>query len=339
MAQAYSWDRMLEEFRQLGGTADNVVQRQGGHGNGIFAVDPTQPVGIRVPARLLVDVKHVVLDGDDLVVDPAAGVPAEVCDFFSRYQRHFSWGAAGRRDVEAFEKSLQGLPEALRDRLKALALLDLEQRHQGEWAEVLKTWFLNSRKISYKGHTVVMPVVELVNHSPKSRGFKVEDDISVEGVFEDEVTVNYSVSDSLRRFFTYGFASQEPVAFSLPVLFSLRGGPQVQVSNLIDTVIRAGNLPAPKVEEKGNRRILSHLRLGSEGSPRLPKTLMRKALPDLPAETADEVFERIRSANIGTLCDLLDLAEGAESCGPLRRAIVCQLRALSHCHGVRADGA
>ena len=338
MTQAYSWERMLDEFRQLGGTADNVVQRSGPRGNGIFTVDPSQPVCIRVPGPLLVDVKHVVLDGDDLVVDPAAGAPAEVRDFFTRYQRHFSWGAAGRRDVEAFEKSLQALPEALLGRLKALALLDLQQRHRGDWPEVVKTWFLNSRKIRYKGHTVVMPLVELINHSPRSRGYKVDEDISVEGTFEDEVTVNYSMADSLSRFFTYGFVSQEPAAFSLPVRFSLQGGVRLEVRTQVESVSRAGNLPAPKVEEKEGRRILSHLRLGSDGSPRLPKTLMRKALPDLPAETVDEAFERIRSANLEALCDLLELAEGAEGCGPLRRAILCQLRALAHCYGVRHDG-
>lgn len=339
MARDYYWDRMLDEFRQLGGTADNVVQRAGPLGNGLFPLDPERPVRVHVPGHLLVDVEHVVLEGDDLVIGEKSGISTEVAAFFARYQKHFSWGASGRTDSETFERSLQALPSPLRKRLRELALLDLDYRQAGEWSEVIRRSFVNSRKIDYRERSVLMPVAELINHSPRSRGYNVNDGIGVEGRFDDEVTVMYSVADPLQRFFTYGFASHELVAFSLPTRFTISGNMTVEVRNLTDSINRVGKLPVPHVEEREKRRILSHLRIGSEGSPRLPRTLMRKALPDLDAEAADEAFDRIRNANLTALCDLLDLTEGVEACGLLRRAIVHQLRTASHCFGSRPDGA
>lgn len=337
MTKEYSWAQMLDEFRQLGGTAENIKQRAGPRGNGIFAVDSSRPVRIHAPAHLLIDTRHVVLDGVDLVVAPDAAVPVETRQFFARYQKHFSWGACGRSDADAFETLLREFPEVLLTRLKELALLDLRARHRGSWPEVLKTSFVNSRRIDFKDRNVLMPVVELVNHMARSPGFKVDDGVAVEGVFHDEVTVNYSASDSLRRFFTYGFVSQEPVAISLPIKFRVNANLQLEIRNLIDKFNRDGKLPLPAVEQKGGLHTLSHLRVGWEGSPRMPRTLMRKALADVAVDVVDEAFDRIRNANLTTLCDLLELADGTTACASFRRSVLCQIRALSHCHGVRTD--
>ena len=339
MAESYSWEQMLDDFRRLGGTAENIVQREGPRGNGLFALHPSQPVRIHAPAHLLLDTEHVVLDGEELVVDPAAPVPAEVRDFFARYQKHFSWGAAGRRDVEAFERSLQRLPPPLLARLKALALLDLEQRHRGEWQEVIKTYFMHARRIAVEGRNRLMPVVELANHSPRSPGFKVTDGVTVEGRFDDEVTVNYSASDALRRFFTYGFVSQEPTAFSLPVRFEMPSGVRLEINTDLDAIDREAKLPVPKVQKTDSCYVLSHLRIGWDGAPRMPRTLVRRVLADVPTEVVDEAFDRIRGANMSALCDLLELSEGNADCASLRRAIVCQLQAIAQCFGVRPSDA
>ena len=71
----------------------------------------------------------------------------------------------------------------------------------------------------------------------------------------------------------------------------------------------------------------------------MPRTLLRKALSDLPVEAVDELFERIRNANLVELLNLLELSEGVNT--PIgiefRRALLFQLRALTHCYGVRTD--
>lgn len=342
MSETISWDwpAMLAQFRRLGGVAENIEQRVGPYGNGLFPIDPEQPIEIAIPARLLIDADHLVLEGDDLVVSPAAKAAPEVSHFIARYQKHFSWGADGRKGVEAFESALKTLPEALLQRLQQLHLLNLTNRHKGVWTEVLRQRFLQSRRINYHGRKVSMPIIELINHSPRSPGYLINDGIQFKGTFDGEITVNYSpASDALLRFFTYGFASAEPGAYSLPMHLKLGDGRTVHVGYNIAEVTLIDKLAVPKVVTEGQRTRLSHLRLGLERAPRMPRTLLRKALPDWPVALVDEVFERVRSSNLLALTELLELAEGADTAiaREFRRAIRYQLKALAHCYGVRAD--
>lgn len=331
---------MLADFRRLGGVADNIEQRVGPYGNGLFPIDPARPIEIAIPDRLLIDADHLVLDGDDLMVSPTVAVADDVRTFIARYQKHFSWGADGRKGVEAFETTLKTLPQALLQRLQQLHLLNLTTRQKGAWTEVLRQRFLQSRRINYHGRKVSMPIIELINHSPRSPGYLINDGIQFKDTFTGEITVNYSpTSDALLRFFTYGFASAEPGAYSLPMHLRLGDGRTVHVGYNIGEVTRVDKLAVPKVVTEGQRTRLSHLRLGQERAPRIPRTLLRKALPDWPVALVDEVFERVRSSNLLTLTELLEVAEGADTAivREFRQAVRNQLKALAHCYGVRAD--
>lgn len=337
-SSSWDWSAMLADFRRLGGIADNVEQRQGAFGNGLFPIDPTQSVEIAIPGRLLIDTDHLVLEGDDLVVSPAAAVPDDVRAFIARYQKHFSWGADGRSGVEAFESALKTLPEPLLARMRQIRLLNFEARHKGPWPEVLRRRFLASRQINYHARKVSMPIIELINHAPTSPGYAINDGIQYKGSFADEITVNYSpTSDALLRFLNYGFASPELQAYSLPMHLKLTNDGTLHIGVNAGEVEVKDKLPVPKVTVDGQRRRLAHLRLGMARTPRIPRTLLRLALPDLPAQQVDEVFDRIRHANQQILCDLLELADGAVTpiAREFRRAVLFQLRALSHSHGVR----
>lgn len=333
---------MLADFRCLGGVANNVEQRQGLFGNGLFPIDPAQPIEIAIPDRLLIDTDHLMLEGDELVVSPALTTPDDVRVFIARYQQHFSWGADGRSGVAAFESALKTLPEPLLTRMRQTHLLNFEARHKGPWPEVLRRRFLASRQIGYHTRKVSMPIIELINHAPVSPGYAINDGIQYKGQFADEITVNYSpTSDALQRFLNYGFASPELQAYSLPMHLKLPDGGTVHIGVNAGEVELKDKLPVPKVMIEGNRRRLAHLRLGMARTPRLPRTLLRLALPELPTAQVDELFDRIRHANQQTLCDLLELAEGADTpiAREFRRSMRFQLKALSHSFGVRPDAA
>ena len=47
-----NWDFLIAEFRRLGGIADNVTQKEGEYGRGIFSVDPNLKVRIFTPSKL-----------------------------------------------------------------------------------------------------------------------------------------------------------------------------------------------------------------------------------------------------------------------------------------------
>ena len=50
-----NWDCLIFEFRRLGGIADNVFQKEGKYGRGIFPVDPNLKARIFTPSKLLVN--------------------------------------------------------------------------------------------------------------------------------------------------------------------------------------------------------------------------------------------------------------------------------------------
>ena len=68
------WDEMIEEFRALGGVADNIEQGCGALGRGLFPVDPKKNVRIFVPENLLINVKEVVFESGLLRVKEGASV-------------------------------------------------------------------------------------------------------------------------------------------------------------------------------------------------------------------------------------------------------------------------
>ena len=49
-----NWDFLLSEFRRLGGIADNICQKGGKYGRGIFPVNVDLPARIFTPSELLV---------------------------------------------------------------------------------------------------------------------------------------------------------------------------------------------------------------------------------------------------------------------------------------------
>jgi hypothetical protein len=331
---------MLDEFSSLGGVAHNVDQRLGCFGNGIFPIDPTEPILIKVPEHLLIDDKYLLLDGQDLVVSPEAGVSEEISSFHARYQKYFSWGADGRNHVETFETGLKGLSDSLISKLLHLKLLNLATRHKGEPEEVLRERFMQSRRINYHDRKVIMPIIELINHNSRSPSYEFKSGIQYHGNFTDEVTVKYSSSsDAILRFINYGFAHNEPSAFCLPTYFKSGKGLSIEIHNEYGRSEVIDGLPLPIVERQGHLIRLSHLRLGIELMPRLPRLIFRKVLSELAEDKVDEIFDRIRNANLLALCDLMELTEGVDSaiCKELRKAILFQIRALSHCYGVRND--
>lgn len=329
---------MLDDFQQLGGKAENIVQRVGQFGNGIFPIDPGQPITIAVPPHLLIDGDHMVLDGDDLVVSPDSGIATEVRAFIARYQKVFSWGSDGRKHVESFELALKTLPEPLLVALGRIGLLNLSLRHEGEWIEVIKRRFIQSRHIRYEDRRVIMPIIELINHNPHGPSYDVNKGIRFSGQFCDEVTVNYSsTSDSLIRFFNYGFANPEPIAYSLPIVFKSDNGTTIEVACETSETEKINGLPLPKVNRTANNVRLSYLRLGLEAMPRMPRTMMRAIFPERSYEQTDELFDRIRNANQLALCELLELADGEtpSTLKDFRHALLFQLRALTYCFGAR----
>src|SRR5205085_2054568 len=175
---------MLEEFRKLGGTAENFVQRQGSRGRGIFPIDNTKPVRLRVPRNLLIPVEDIEFVDDKLRIRNSAAVGAAERKFVEEYENEFSWGGGGRSDCAAFLEGIKNLYLNAPSNPFVKPVLDWAAK---SIAESAGQRFLNSRCIKFEDKSVLMPVMELVNHDPLSNGYDVENDISIDGVFSEEV--------------------------------------------------------------------------------------------------------------------------------------------------------
>ena len=337
MDSTSAWNALLEEFRSFGGRAENVIQKEGPLGLGLFPIDPCQPIDLRVPKSLLVPADNVELRNGAAVINDDSAYPIGYADWFRRYQASYSWGAEGAVSVTRFETGLKDLPNNVSALLTQLNLYQPEHRLTGRsFEDSMLRRFLNSRCLGRKGQLLVMPVVELVNHSPKATNWESNPDgsVGVSGNHDGEVLVKYSNSDPLQRLMGYGFNTQEPFGFSLSLQFRHQG-------QLI--VVKGGGgrhwFKPPVMEQKDKQLVVQQPLLGCADYPRMPLTLFLTACQRTSRTDGRELFERIHQANTMALVELLKRLDTLldETACLLRLGCLNQLTAISHHIGLRAE--
>ena len=193
-----------------------------------------------------------------------------------------------------------------------------------------------SRCIGQNGRLMIMPLIELVNHSAKAESWRIQEDsgISIKGKYAGEIFVKYSNSDPIQRLMRFGFNSYEPMGFSLCLQLNHRG----KTISIEGGGGRTWFQPA-KMQTKNGILSIQEPLLGHENFPRLPKTLFNQAAEKFKDINANELFEQIHQANRLKLLKLLRELEGVagETASKLRRGCLDQLVALSHHIGQRPE--
>ena len=336
MGSATDWHAFLDEFRAFGGKSENVMQRKGAFGLGLFPIDPSKPVELFVPDELLVPIENLELREGDLVIKDENGFPEGYGDWFRRYQANYSWGGEGRENTLAFEEGLKSLPETLQRVMKKVGIYNSEKRFPGtDVDQELMQRFILTRCINRKDRRVIMPMIELLNHAPLSKPYDMSGEgIAVGGFHDGEVLVRYSLSDPIRRMIAYGFNAPEPLGFSLSF--------QLQHRDRL-VVLQGGTSSQPMqpcgIELKDDRVVLKQPLLASSTSPKMPRTLLIKACQNLDGVDGDELFELIHQRNTQALVLMLRELESVEGEIAKRLRVGCldQLAALSHHFGKRDD--
>ena len=100
------WDELLYKFRNLGGIADNVYQKEGELGRGVFSINPDLRSRIFIPSDLMIKKEDIFLDGNHLRIKKEKPYDNDIRDFFNYYQDNFSWGRGGKKMTESFEQGL-----------------------------------------------------------------------------------------------------------------------------------------------------------------------------------------------------------------------------------------
>ena len=247
------WDIGISKFRLCGGVADNILQKVGKNGRGIFPRDSKLKSKIFVPKNLLINKEDVVLQEDQLKIKHGLNYSKEVTDFFNFYQENFSWGNGGKESTEAFEDDLATFPSEIKDLLKKKGIIDIDQRHIKRSINFTLNTFLFNRAFTFKGVTVLAPYLELVNYSPKSLPLFVSKtgihhpDIKIS---DQEITHHYNFLSSLERWVQFGASIEEPMVFSLPYQFGVSG-------NDLECICLGKSLDQEQVNfQKVNRKLI-----------------------------------------------------------------------------------
>ena len=328
------WKALVEEFTSFGGVATNVMQREGKFGLGLFPIDASKPVKLHVPDELLVSTENVELRDGGIVIKDPSNYPKGFDDWYRRFQADYSWGAEAQKSIREFETGLKSLPDRVRILFRNLGIANIESRFSGadEEQNILNR-FLATRRINRHEKAWLMPMIELVNHSPNKPSWGMKDQgITVEGTFDDEIMVRYSVADPLSRLVQYGFNCQEPTGFSM--------GMKVRHQNktiLINGGVNYSPLSLPSIEINDDEIKVDKLLIGMNTNPRMPRTLIRKLFADTEGVNADELFDQIHFRNrIGLIQILRELEDlTSNTAAMLKNACRDQLIAIGYHFGVR----
>ena len=279
-----NWNFLLSEFRRLGGIAENVCQKEGEYGRGIFSINPSLKARIFTPSKLLVKKDDIYLEDNKLRIKKDKEYNQEIRNFFNFYQDNFSWGSGGKETTELFEKGLSLFNSNLKELIKKYALVDLEERHQGNWNNVIKNQFLNARGVKFRNNSVIAPVWELVNHKVRSFNFIInKEGLSTPNYPASNAEIRFSYNDEspLNRFFSYGFFSEETIVFSIPFSITIEDlGIHISCKGMS---LKDDSM---KIERSANKIILEGLPIADVNHPRLPYNYF------------DEIIRRIGNINI-----------------------------------------
>jgi hypothetical protein len=327
------WEDMLDEFRALGGTANNIKLKRGRFGRGLFPIDNSLPVQLHVPDNLLVDRDHFELKDGHLCVRAEAQKNSNEKKFLDDYQRDYSWGV-GRHIAEDFLRMTTEASANVQEFIKTFFNADWLASEPN--LQAIMNRFFASRTITYNNRHVIAPVLELVNHGTETH-FEIAEGINLQGLFKDEIVMRYGFHDPYEIFRNWGFASScEEFALSLPI--------SIPNARLIiqrgDIRSRAGQPPfLPEVSYEGASLVLSHMVLGHRRYTRLARSHFYKIMRDAGYPNAEEVFDLVQHTNRLQFYRLISVAEDAPpSLGKILREVARhQLEAMSFSIGFRRD--
>lgn len=316
---------MLEAFRSLGGTAENIRMDAGEEG--LSPRDPDQPVLLRVPENLLFPEDALEVAEGSLRLKITEDVSQPARDFFARYEHVFGQGIFAR--AAATIVALDSLPAQVKQVLSED--FGMHESFEGDRARRIETAFIERRAIRAAERRVVAPVLELARHDPRGLAIQHERGIRIAGPAAHGVRIFPVFHDSLAIFQRFGFAAAQPAAFSLPMSF-VCDGIEIAIGRKMHLGDRRGEVTMPQLNVVARDSLeLSHLMIGHAGSPPLARGIFRARLRDADVKDPDAHFDRITRENTARLLKLLDVLEGEEgqTILTLRRMARHQLEAMS----------
>ena len=325
---------LLERFAALGGIAENVCQRVGEYGRGVFPIDSSRMAKIMTPKNLLVNADNLCLDGDHVVIKDGSGYTAEEIAFLELYWNDYSWGNSGNNDSASFLKFIVSLEEPIKKQLLAGGFVDATLLSYREDNDCLLKRFVSERSVKFEDQSVLAPVWEFVNHSSFAAPLRITPCGVETPPMEprsEEILFKYSGKNSpMSMWKKYGFACECIVAYSIP--FSINIGNQALA---IRCAGRLGLDPKEKTSFSVDGDVLSikSLPVGCLSNA-LPRENFKSILSSvgLSADVANRLFPKIREVNLKARRDLIDSLQESVSGAKaqLYKALIYEIKLIEN---------
>ena len=329
-----SLQAFLKSFAELGGVAENICQREGEYGRGIFPVDSLRRAKIMTPKNLFVNAENLILSDGVIAIKDKACYTLEETEFLESYYNNLSWGNNGNSDAAAFLTFIASLPEAIKKQLLGNGFVDSNLLASCDTGDHLLKRFISERSVSFEGQSVLAPVWEFVNHS----SFVPPLRIAPYGVetppiepSSEEILFKYSGKNSpISMWRKYGFACDCIVAYSVPFNIDI-GGQALCISCSGQLGLGPGEKSSFSLV--GDILSIKSLPVGCI-SISLPQENFKSILSSagLSADVANRLFPKIREVNLKARRDLIDSLHelGSEAKSELYRALICEIELIEN---------
>ena len=218
--QNEEWDYLLKKFRSLGGTADNIQLKEGKNGRGVFSINPGDRSKIMTPKNILIKRSDIQLCDNNISIKTNSKTAKAEKEFIEHYYNELSWGNGGGRDSQAFLSQITSMPISIKSDLARYRFIDKKILDYQDNTETLLERFIDERAFQFKGESVLVPMLELVNHSnyaPPFRATKAGLETPPLPPTHSELLHKYSGKNSpMSLWRTYGFSSKGIAAYSIP---------------------------------------------------------------------------------------------------------------------------
>lgn len=301
------WEDLLDQFRELGGVVENICQKEGEFGRGIFPIDPLQSAKIMTPRNLMISSDNIDIYDSEIILINKACYTAKESTFLEAYYNNYSWGNKGNRDSANFLKFIVSLSESMKTQLLGCGFVDRNLLSYCESDDLLLKRFISERVVSFCNHNVLAPVWEFVNHSsfvPPLRITPYGVETPPLDPSSEEILFKYSGKNSpVGMWKKYGFACRCIVSYSIPFKINISSKPLC-----IDCTGQLGLGPKEKKNFSivGDTLSIKSLPVGCL-SVGLPFANFKSILCSvgLSADAVNKLFPKVRELNIKARRDLL----------------------------------
>ena len=303
-----NFSEILEEFRSLGGIANNIVLHRGIYGGGIYPLDLNKAIKIVTPPDLLISPNLLYLDrGNQLKVKTKTGLNPKVIDFFEKYQHFFGWGNAAVTELDDYHTELCRLPKIMQQYL-VLFGWDYSDFGKKKPKDYLNEYFI-SRQIRIGNESKIMPIIDLINHSSTGVAYTVDNGVSVEGIFKSEVlTCYHGSSDAFHFYKNYRIAAPSNIVLSCDVKINVPNIGLINITRFDSIVEKVSNVIIPHIFKKDAEIRMSFVQLSDNNKNGSSKQVFVEQIQkfNIDQSTAHQIFDGLIEHNKQALTKLLD---------------------------------